>query len=314
MNKVTIRFDEDLSKLINDDYDPATSPVTQLLGSGEPLVIDTSLEIINLHCYKRQHNFTVPVLSILKECCGYANVPYKNIHWITPVAQYEFDNKIVFNGTLEAYHEQRGTAIGFTHTITKNFLSLNGCPRPHRTEIVKFLEDTGISKKSFYSYNPRQWNGGYSVVLDQEYTKGHIALDKINCTPAYIWQESFISIVTETVFNEAVCFPTEKTWKVFDKYHLPIFVSCAGFVAHIRSLGFDVFDDLIDHSYDDIDNDTKRMQAVTNEITVWAAREIDVLSKAKYSLRKRLEYNKSILHALINTEINKRDEKLRSML
>jgi hypothetical protein len=59
---------------------------------------------------------------------------------------------------------------------------------------------------------------------------------------------------------------SEKTTKAFGSYQIPVFVASKGYVSGIRSLGFDVFDDIVDHSYDNIVDPYQRMVFVANEI------------------------------------------------
>ena len=47
---------------------------------------------------------------------------------------------------------------------------------------------------------------------------------------------------------------------------MPIYISTPFTVETIRDEGFDVFDDLIDHSYDAIVDDRERMEAIITEL------------------------------------------------
>ena len=72
-------------------------------------------------------------------------------------------------------------------------------------------------------------------------------------TDAYIWKSIFL---------------TEKTWKVIMQHQLPIWHGVPGTVDQVRQLGFDTFDDILDHHrYDDIENETERYQKVFELIT-----------------------------------------------
>ena len=62
-------------------------------------------------------------------------------------------------------------------------------------------------------------------------------------------------------------FVTEKSFKCFAMGQIPIWWAVPGLVAEVRALGFDVFDDIVDHGYDCIDSETHRMQAVLQEIS-----------------------------------------------
>jgi len=55
---------------------------------------------------------------------------------------------------------------------------------------------------------------------------------------------------------------TEKTAKPFCCNQIPLFVASPGYVEILRRLGFDVFDDIVDHSYDKEDNVFKRCDLV----------------------------------------------------
>jgi hypothetical protein len=57
-------------------------------------------------------------------------------------------------------------------------------------------------------------------------------------------------------------FLTEKTWKAIMQRQIPIWYGVPGLVEHVRSLGFDTFDDILDHHYDAIQDETQRHQSV----------------------------------------------------
>lgn len=59
---------------------------------------------------------------------------------------------------------------------------------------------------------------------------------------------------------------TEKTLKCFLMRQLPLFLSSAGYVEYVRSLGFDVFDDFINHSYDTQQDPYLRIKMVAKEL------------------------------------------------
>jgi hypothetical protein len=58
-------------------------------------------------------------------------------------------------------------------------------------------------------------------------------------------------------------FITEKTWKAVMQRQIPIWYGVPGLVEHVRSLGFDTFDDILGgHQYDAIPDEAKRYQSV----------------------------------------------------
>ena len=59
---------------------------------------------------------------------------------------------------------------------------------------------------------------------------------------------------------------SEKTFKAFGLLQIPIWWAVPGLVSEVRKLGFDVFDDLVDHSYDDLVDEDLRLEAVIEQI------------------------------------------------
>lgn len=82
--------------------------------------------------------------------------------------------------------------------------------------------------------------------------------DHSNLNPAY--SDSYINIITETGCREV--FFTEKTFKALASGQFVISINGLGSIDCLRQLGFDTFDDIIDHSYDKIQDPYEKIQAV----------------------------------------------------
>jgi hypothetical protein len=138
-----------------------------------------------------------------------------------------------------------------------------------------------ISKKSSY-YEP---NNDFRIS----------ALDSYGKESMESYEESYINIITETHFNEKNIHITEKSFKPFYLHQLPIFLANRN---HIKTLkkeyGLDVFDDLIDHSYDNEEDNLKRLYMVYNEIKRLS--EIKGVIKKYYSNNiDRIKNNRKII-------------------
>jgi len=72
---------------------------------------------------------------------------------------------------------------------------------------------------------------------------------------------SFVEFITESSFEAPAFMLTEKTLNSIYGCNFPIFLGGIGIVAHLRDLGLDVFDDIVDHSYDQIINPIDRIIA-----------------------------------------------------
>lgn len=73
------------------------------------------------------------------------------------------------------------------------------------------------------------------------------------------YQNSFVEIITETSYSERCYLLTEKTLNSIYGMNFPILLAGQGAVSLLRNMGMDMFDDIIDHSYDDYENPVDRM-------------------------------------------------------
>lgn len=73
------------------------------------------------------------------------------------------------------------------------------------------------------------------------------------------YQNSFAELVTESSFSAPSFMITEKFLNSVYGCNFPILLSGAGAVAHLRDIGFDMFDDIVNHNYDLITNPFDRI-------------------------------------------------------
>ena len=66
------------------------------------------------------------------------------------------------------------------------------------------------------------------------------------------YKNTFVEIIAETSFTEDAFLITEKTLNSIYGCNFPILISSKGAVGFLRNMGIDMFDDIVDHSYDDI--------------------------------------------------------------
>ena len=89
---------------------------------------------------------------------------------------------------------------------------------------------------------------------------------------------------------------TEKTYKTILSCQIPIFLSTAYTVYHFRIMGFDVFDGIVDHSYDLIQDPEKRILAVADEVERLSKNWDTLLDqKLRSSLSNRFKYNLELM-------------------
>jgi hypothetical protein len=78
------------------------------------------------------------------------------------------------------------------------------------------------------------------------------------------YRNSFLEIVGEPLFIMPGACMTEKYLNSVYGMNFPIMLNVAGSVHHLRTLGFDVFDDVVNHDYDDITNPMIRLTSAIN--------------------------------------------------
>ena len=94
--------------------------------------------------------------------------------------------------------------------------------------------------------------------------------------PAYT--DSYINLVTETDMSNA--FVTEKIWKPVASAQLFLIVGHQNAVAHLRSLGVDTFNDIVDHDYYDNEPDWQiRIQKIHKVLDKLLSQDIESIYK-----------------------------------
>jgi hypothetical protein len=78
----------------------------------------------------------------------------------------------------------------------------------------------------------------------------------------YVYSTCAVNIVTETEYATAPGIISEKTLLAMAAEQIPIVIGHQGIVQHCRELGFDMFTDLVDVSYDTMPNEVRAEQAL----------------------------------------------------
>lgn len=94
-------------------------------------------------------------------------------------------------------------------------------------------------------------------------------------------------------------FVTEKTFKAFGMLQIPVWWAVPGLVNCVRKMGFDLFDDVIDHSYDNELDEEIRLEMVVTELT-----KLQELGPAqlRMNLQMRLEKNFQLLNEMVQAQ------------
>tara|TARA_R110001606_G_C15321417_1_gene644682 strand:+ start:221 stop:1399 length:1179 start_codon:yes stop_codon:yes gene_type:complete len=193
--------------------------------------------------------------------------------------------------------------IPFNNIRRKHYVSLARFSRKERIQLTcKLLDNTLLKNSGRYScgwadyeLDPYYWHedkplwdlipehlrSHFPITLGDEPEQQHDLLPHISDNvfnvvlegvighnPASYTVNSDTSRITgrfHTVNSDRMM-ATEKTTKAFAMNQIPIFLATPGMVAKLRSMNFDLFDDIIDHSYDKEDDILNRIDLIIEQL------------------------------------------------
>jgi hypothetical protein len=105
------------------------------------------------------------------------------------------------------------------------------------------------------------------------------------------WFDTYINIIGESTVCNRV-FLSEKTWKPISSGQLFVMFGNPGSITHLRDLGVDVFDDIIDHKYYDTELDWKtRLEKLYTVVDSLVNQDLAVIYKQTQDRRLNNKQN-----------------------
>lgn len=165
------------------------------------------------------------------------------------------------------------------------FLSLNRLQRLHRTLILSTIYGLDLNEKGLIScmfqkdldknFHEIQSTGveyltnGFNKLKNNNFKindneqiypfKGNDNVFNFKYKLSNYYKNTFVEIVGETSYFEKCFLLTEKTLNCFYGCNFPIILCSQGSINFLRNLGVDMFDDIIDHSYDNEPDPVKKI-------------------------------------------------------
>ena len=191
---------------------------------------DRANQIVVMHWPHAMHRYYQGPINLIEFDLHEYNI-LKNLHRRWPEWQHMFDQP-------------------HTHA----WQCLNGRMCPHRYQVKEILQHWSNGMLSYHDQiSLPEW--AYSTYRGTENEDNFIRL--IN-----VYGSCSVNIVTETQYDSAPGIITEKTIMAMLAEQIPIVVGYPGIVADCKELGFDMFDDVVDISYDRLPNDVRAEQAI----------------------------------------------------
>jgi hypothetical protein len=219
-------------------------------------------------------------------------------------------------------------SIDYNDFIDQKFLCLIRRPSASRALVAKLVLDTGCDVRISFGSMSASGLDEYKNILPGMQLPLLIdgIIDRINNDTEHnqtnsIFHSCAFNLVVESSSQTdpgvwRSHFITEKTFKAFGLRQIPLWFAVPGLVAQVRKLGFDLFDDIVDHSYDTIPDEHTRFASVAQQIKQLDQQlTLDQCQQLRRSLLDRLNQNFELVktqaeqvQTIYNTAIKDFDE------
>lgn len=180
-------------------------------------------------------------------------------------------------------------------------------PRPHRIQLLELIKQHGLDN---YSHSlawrantvndiaVTDYRFGTEAVMDRGVRNGsfrnaHTYQALLQKT---VFEPSCVSLITEPVYYERETIVTEKTLMAMWAGTLPIWVGGWRIADWLADHGFDVFEDIIDHSYQDLPDPAQRVnQSIQRNLHL--LKDFDLTRSVLEQHRARFEHNLTLLQS-----------------
>mgnify|MGYP003643810315 FL=1 len=195
---------------------------------------------------------------------------------------------------------------------TKHFICLNAVSKEHRAKLITWLHETNIIDKCHWSWlrrSPtREWDNFLenvddinTAIFDFRKTKEldmsledldtHINQDTVS--DFYYLTDSLIDIGSESFATQPYQCISEKTWKPYLHGKVSFFFNNQSYYSILKNLGFELYDEIFDYSFDTIKDDDERLVGYYNELKRISEIPIEELRKKILSIEDKILRNRN---------------------
>ena len=198
---------------------------------------------------------------------------------------------------------------------SKHFLSyMRNCGRNHRKVLAAYFQYNNLWDKNNLSFLKVSYNKETSDFLPKKYLNSFKELEKLpkveidtqnvkniegfNTSFTSNWkhyQETFLSVVSETIYEGRNNFFSEKICKPLVNLHPFIVMSTPYTLKKLQEFGFKTFDGFIDESYDHEEDVKKRTQLIFQELDKFQKKSNEELKDWWRKILPILEHNQTRL-------------------
>ena len=311
-----------ISKLSTFSFFENTIPFTELLMVSLKTLNNVNVVLLSEHESVDEENFIK-----LNDFIDIHNIDGTKIHLINNnsllnfyKSKYNSNINVLSTKYLPIFYSKLLNKHKIEFSVNREFLFMchNKRMKSHRLAVLAFLKKTNIINDVDWSFMfDSESNVDYNlsptlkeeidIILKNGTVKSKYEIDhvfKFGDLGDYICEDTFrnayLNITTETNFITEDVHITEKSFKPFFFYQIPIFLSSAFHVKNLKEIyGFDLFEDVVNHDYDNETNFKKRFSLVCNEINrIYNNR--DEIKKFIINNKERFLKNNEIVSNIIN--------------
>lgn len=107
------------------------------------------------------------------------------------------------------------------------------------------------------------------------------------------YNDTFISLITETLVEPGTLFCSEKTWRSIIVGHPFMILGSTNALKYLKSQGFKTFSNWIDESYDDYDDLDKKVNIILSNLERFSKMSLDELKAIRDEMKPILIHNKN---------------------
>lgn len=268
----------------------------------------------NMVDYANLHD--IPLYVLTGECPGFAPLHditsprYQRVHVV-------YFGTYIWNVFYELFLKDstRNAEIRDPYAVNQNkeinfhYVSLNNKPHPHRCLQIDLLEKHGLIEYGAITWN--SWYNDQGRILAKSFENYKwkywqprlMTFDEMN-SDGWDWQlpdqyaHSFMQLVSECSPTAMMLSEKSLVPLLFNK---PFLVSGPkDFHANLKNMGFELYDELFDYSFDSVDDMEKRFDLLTQNIVKYKNSSFEELSKLRKIILEKTVRNKRNLLRVIS--------------
>ena len=232
--------------------------------------------------------------------------------------EFEFSHYLNFiKGKPEIHPKELVENLNVNKNPSKKYLCLNGGGREHRVFFLKELYRRKLDQYGHISYLNKFLGGDNTSEFVDIFDPSHLnvldfhkkfQLEKIflDTPEAYdewhnrgmsrwTYEDTWFSVVTETLYRPDSTFLTEKSFKPIANLHPFLILGYPGLLKSLKQLGYQTFSDWFDESYDNEYSNPVRFKKILNETKRLSQISNKEWQKMLKEMQPTLEYNRKLL-------------------